>query len=112
MNDLETQIYKALHEADVAYGESGETGSKTWIREFFLPKLEEHGLVIMSAEQKRILELNAKAFAHAADTHKAEEERLRQEIQVLREYGNKDCTAMADEELERRRREEDGCPSK
>lgn len=28
--------------------------------------------------------------------------RLRTEIEVLRQWGNKDCTAMADEELERR----------
>ena len=31
--------------------------------------------------------------------------RLREEAYVLRQWGNKDCVAMADEELERRRRE-------
>ena len=30
-------------------------------------------------------------------------DRQREEIAILRQYGNKDCTAMADEELERRR---------
>lgn len=30
-------------------------------------------------------------------------ERLREEVEVLRLYGNKDCTAMADAELRRRR---------
>lgn len=100
MNDLERKIFGATKEADDAYEESGATGTKCWIRDFFLPKLKEHGLVIMTAEQKHFLEHNAKAMAHAADTHKAEEERLRQEVKILREYGNKDCTAMADERLE------------
>lgn len=31
---------------------------------------------------------------------------LRQEVEVLRLYGNKDCTAMADAELRRRRAEQ------
>jgi hypothetical protein len=31
---------------------------------------------------------------------------LEEEIEVLRLYGNKDCTAMADEELQRRRSNE------
>lgn len=33
----------------------------------------------------------------------AEIERLREEVRVLRSYGNKDCTAMADEALELKR---------
>lgn len=33
-----------------------------------------------------------------------ERDRLRQEVAVLRQFGNKDCTAMADEELENIRR--------
>jgi len=28
-------------------------------------------------------------------------EKLRREIEILRQYGNKDCTAMADEEISR-----------
>jgi hypothetical protein len=31
--------------------------------------------------------------------------KLKEEIEVLRNYGNKDCTAMADEELDRRRKD-------
>lgn len=103
MNDLETQIYKACHEADENFHDSGATGTKTWIRDFFLPALKKHDLVIMTLEFKRILEFNAKAMAHAADTHVEEANQLRQEIKVLREYGNKDCTTMADDELARRR---------
>lgn len=34
-----------------------------------------------------------------------ENEQLREEIEVLRLYGNKDCTAMGDGELRRRRAE-------
>ena len=34
----------------------------------------------------------------------AEIERLREEVRVLRLYGNKDCTAMADEAMKERKR--------
>ena len=34
-----------------------------------------------------------------ADAVQAENERLREEMRVLRLYGNKDCTAMADEAM-------------
>jgi len=40
-----------------------------------------------------------------ADIHKAEVERLQREVDALRLYGNKDCTAMADEALKEQRDE-------
>ena len=46
MTDLERQIFTALSEADGQYEEDGATGSKTWIREYFLPALERHDLEI------------------------------------------------------------------
>lgn len=42
-------------------------------------------------------------YAQAAE---AEIRRAHEEIEVLRLYGNKDCSAMADEELHRRRQQE------
>lgn len=36
---------------------------------------------------------------YQAERLKADNERLREEVRVLRLYGNKDCTAMADEAM-------------
>ena len=46
MTDLERKIYGAVRDADDAFEKSGETGTKTWIRDFLLPTLAEHGLEI------------------------------------------------------------------
>lgn len=50
---------------------------------------------------------NVSKFADAADWYvellEAQLEAARAENEMLRRYGNKDCTAMADEELERER---------
>lgn len=39
------------------------------------------------------------------NTHAEQVKALQQEIEILRQYGNKDCTAMADEALEEIRKE-------
>lgn len=46
MTKLELEIFKAVRSADERFQEDGATGSKTWIRDYFLPALEEHDLVI------------------------------------------------------------------
>jgi len=46
MTDLERAIYKACKNADQKFGDSGMGGTKTWIRDFFLPSLEKYGLAI------------------------------------------------------------------
>lgn len=37
----------ALSEADDSFNADGATGSKTWIRDYFLPSLEKHNLIII-----------------------------------------------------------------
>jgi len=54
-----------------------------WLIDFLLPTLNNFGFIVITKDQKHILETNAKAMAHAADTHKAEEERLRTYVRKL-----------------------------
>ena len=42
----------------------------------------------------------ASIYANASKQHFKEVQKLKREIEVLRQYGNKDCTAMADEVLD------------
>ena len=54
-------------------------------------------------ERLQALHLERTKFTHEIITErdklKAENERLIREVEILRQYGNKDCTAMADEAL-------------
>ncbi len=52
MNDLETVIWTACREADEAFEKDGAAGTKEWIREYFLPSLERHGLKISLKQEK------------------------------------------------------------
>jgi hypothetical protein len=65
MNDLEQEIWKACRAADDAYEKEGAAGTKEWIREFFLPSLERHGLKITSATAGTNVDL-IKEFVDAA----------------------------------------------
>ena len=47
----------------------------------------------------------ARIIRLAIDYAIVQRNQAREEIEVLRQYGNKDCMAMADEELNRRRSE-------
>ncbi len=51
---------------------------------------------------------NVIALLEEIDRLQKDVERLRVEIEVLRLYGNKDCTAMADAELRRRAEPQSG----
>ena len=69
---------------------SGKKHIKTWVE-----RCEEHpdhnGIVSERMIKARMQE--------EIDELREEYERLREEVRVLRLYGNKDCTAMADEAM-------------
>ena len=44
--DIERRLIVAIQEADRAFEKAGAAGTKHWIREFLLPRLEAHGLGI------------------------------------------------------------------
>lgn len=46
MTDFETEIWKAISQADRAFEKAGASGTKTWMRDYFLPALQENGLEI------------------------------------------------------------------
>lgn len=50
MNEFETLIWKAVHEADLAFEKDHATGTKTWMRDYLLPSLERHGLELRKKE--------------------------------------------------------------
>jgi hypothetical protein len=44
--EIERKFMVAVMEADDAFQKAGAAGTKTWIREFLLDRLDAHGLVI------------------------------------------------------------------
>lgn len=47
MNDEELPIWNAIRRADERFEKAGDTGTKCWMRDYFLPSLEEHGLEVV-----------------------------------------------------------------
>jgi hypothetical protein len=50
MTDLERKIYLVIRKADEHFEKDSAAGTKTWIREYFLPYLEEAELEIVDID--------------------------------------------------------------
>jgi len=53
MTDLERKIWCAIHDADAGFQKRGDAGTKTWMRDYFLPALTAHGLQIVEIEKAK-----------------------------------------------------------
>ncbi len=52
MTDEERVLWNAVKEADLEFEKDGATSTKCWIREYFFPSLERHGLKVVPDQPK------------------------------------------------------------
>lgn len=108
--ELETELAAAL-EREKALREAlekAEQAMSTCMDHCYSDGMVHHQSFHTSAIGTAILE-SRQALALCTEgktnTHAEQVEALQQEIEILRQYGNKDCTAMADERLEELRKD-------
>lgn len=52
MTDLERKVYIAVKAADKNFSDASQTGTKNWIRNYFIPALTECGLTIQEEDKE------------------------------------------------------------
>lgn len=51
MNKTELAIWKVVRDADQKFTKDSASSTKTWVRDYFLPALEEHGIKLIIPDQ-------------------------------------------------------------